>query len=56
MLPNIKVCQSDSKSVFCSSKLSFVLYTVCLQKDHFGFWLAAAIFVYIHTKCSGLTG
>ena len=26
---------------------------VCLQKYHFWFWLIAAMFVYICTKCSG---
>ena len=29
---------------------------VCLQKYHFWFWLIAAMFVYICTKCSVLTG
>ena len=28
---------------------------VYLQKDHFPFWLVAAMFVYIHTKCSDFT-
>ena len=28
---------------------------VCLQMDFFRFWLVAAMFVYIHTKCSSFT-
>ena len=37
-------CHSQNSPLCCA-------WVVCLQKDHFQFWLVAAIFVYIYMKC-----
>ena len=54
MLSYIKAYQSDTVSQCSPSQNSPSCCTqvVCLQNDHFWFWLVAVMFVYIHTKCS----
>ena len=56
MLPNIKGYQRQQFSALLLKTLLHVLHwVVCLQKDHFLFWLIAAMRVYIHKKCSDFT-
>ena len=53
MLSNLKVHMSETVIQHFPSQNSPSSCTPhCLQKDHFWFWLVAAMFVYIHTKCS----
>ena len=57
MLSNVKTYQLETASQRFPSQNFPLCCTqfVYLQKDHFRFWLVAAIFVYIHMKCSDFT-
>ena len=53
--PLKKIFFLNSPSLGKPNSLSRCTWVLCLQKDDFRFWLVAAMFVYIHTKCYGFT-
>ena len=57
MLSNIMAYLSETANQHFPSQTSPLrcAQVVYLQKDHFQFWLVAAMSVYIHTKCSDFT-
>ena len=58
MLPDIKKAyewETASQRSPSQNSSSCCVRVFCLQNDHFRFWLVAAMFVYIHIKCSGFT-
>ena len=58
MLPDIKKAyewETASQRSPSQNSSSCCIRVFCLQNDHFRFWLVAAMFVYIHIKCSGFT-